>query len=131
MLRHRPHFSFRFLPSPPFLEAVQAADREGRSSWAIRLSRPTILGLRSWDSVPASVNAPAQTPRRSGWLDVVRPRHRGPLAPRPFVDKLMKGASPGELPVQQPTRFELIINLKAAKALGLTIPPTLWPALMR
>ena len=72
---------------------------------------------------------PAMYPRRE-FVDAGGLMSYGPSVPEMFrraathVDKIFKGANPGEVPMEQPTRFELVINKKAAIALGLTIPST-------
>ena len=58
---------------------------------------------------------------RSYWIDWRDLRRRSAV----YVDKILKGAKPADLPVEQPTRFEMVINLKTAKALGLAIPQSL------
>jgi len=79
---------------------------------AVRRRLPTVFGLSEYAEVGGLLTYEAD--RADRWRRAAT-----------FVDKILKGAKPGDLPVEQPTKFELIINLKTAKALGLTIPPSL------
>jgi putative ABC transport system substrate-binding protein len=107
-----------------------AMTREGVDALLV-LEEPLLLaGLRGR---MAALAATHRLPAIYNWkmsVDAGGLMSYGPSLPAMFrraavyVDKILKGAKPADLPVEQPTKFELIINLKAAKALGLTIPAT-------
>lgn len=116
MLRGADDFSAAF--------ADMAAKRIDAAVVQPTLPRAPIIALLQTHRLPA-VSGNREFPASGGLMS-----YAGSLADRyrnaaPYVDRILKGAKPADLPVQQPTRFELVINLKTAKALGLTIPPTL------
>jgi putative tryptophan/tyrosine transport system substrate-binding protein len=73
---------------------------------------PTMYFSREW------VDAGGLMAYGPSWRDMYR-------RAATYVDKILRGAKPGDLPIEQPTKFELVINLKSAKALGLTIPSSI------
>jgi putative ABC transport system substrate-binding protein len=94
--------------SGPFLYVL----RTQISDLALKNGLPTIVGYREG---PDAGGLMSYGPSLSDlWRRAVT-----------YVDRILKGANPGDLPIEQPTKFELVINLKTAKALGLTIPPSL------
>ena len=93
-------------------DAVLNSHRTRLADLAARSRLPAAYGVRE------SVEAGGLMSYGPSFLDLFR-------RAATYVDKILKGAKPADLPVEQPTKFELVINLKTAKALGLTIPPSL------
>jgi putative ABC transport system substrate-binding protein len=97
-----------YLNTDPFINA----SRIGINTLANVVRLPTITGVREYVEAGSLMSYGANLTdlwRRAG----------------DYVDKILKGAKPADLPVEQPTKFELVINLTTAKALGLDVPPTL------
>jgi putative ABC transport system substrate-binding protein len=111
--------------SPDDLQRVFATlPQEGVHALLLNRSRQEIVALALQSRVPAMYNG--QMPVEAGGL-----MSYGPSQPEMhyraayYVDRLLKGTPPADLPVEQPRKFELVLNLKTAHALGLTIPPNL------
>jgi putative tryptophan/tyrosine transport system substrate-binding protein len=98
-----------------FTDPLMIFNEKKLADLALQHRLPAMFGFREFADLGGLVSYGAN----------LREQHRRAAS---YVDKILKGADPGELPVEQPTRFELVINLKTAKALGLAIPLTLQAA---
>jgi len=88
--------------------------------------RHLIIALVAQDKLPAPATYYERFPVKDGGLLSYGPSFLDQFRlAAGYVDRILRGEKPGDLPVQQPTKFELVINVKTAKALGLVIPPTL------
>jgi putative tryptophan/tyrosine transport system substrate-binding protein len=116
---------------PGDLEHAFSAMRRERAEALVTLSSPLIVTqLKRIVDLSAKSRLPAMY-MDSRWVDGGGLMSYGPSyldlyrRAASYVDKILKGANPSGLPIEQPTKFELVVNLKTAKALGLTIPPSL------
>jgi putative ABC transport system substrate-binding protein len=89
-----------------------------------RIHRARLVELAARHRLPATF--PDRDDVEAGGLMSYGPNQKDIYRrPATYVDRILKGAKPGDLPIEQPTKFELVINVKTAKTLGLTIPPPL------
>jgi ABC-type uncharacterized transport system substrate-binding protein len=95
-----------------FPDGATMANRVGLANFAIGQRLPSMLGWAEYAAAGGLMSYGASQAEAHAQLAI-------------YADKILKGAKPADLPIQQPTKYELVINLKTAKALGLTIPPSL------
>ena len=116
---------------PADLESALKPSTTGRAEGLLVLASPFLNGNRQTVVESAARRRLPATYESRDFVEIGGLMSYGPSFPdmyrraATYVDKILKGAKPADLPVEQPTKFELVINLKTAKALGLTIPPSL------
>lgn len=110
--------------------AFRAAKKAGVTAMSVHSSPQIVTSLRRVADLSRTNQLPAIAPfvgfaQLGGLMEYHASRTEELRSVAAYVDKVLKGAKPADLPIEQPTKFELVINLKTAKALGLTIPQTL------